>query len=74
MKVRIPLEVEHPEDTYSEVEYIITMRWDKAPDTGWGWWLESIEPTPPNEYVEERLMEIAVQRLREEEAAMRETW
>ncbi len=72
MKVRITLEVEHPQDVYTDVEYVVSMRWDKAPDTGWGWWLEGIEPAPPNEYVEERIMELAVRELWDEEVAMRE--
>lgn len=27
---------------------------------GFDWWLDSIKPTPPNEYIEERIVEMAV--------------
>ncbi len=53
------------DETEVETEYVLTMHWDKAPDTGWGWWLTDVVPTPPNDYIQEKLMELAVRQLEE---------
>ncbi len=63
MKVHVLLEQEHPEDNWSTVEYVVSMRLDKAPDTGWCWWMEGVTPQPPTEAIEEKVMEGAVKQL-----------
>jgi len=56
VKIHIPLEVEHPEDTYTEVEYVVD-----ASLEGTARWLEveSIDPAPPSSFVRDQLLAIA---------------
>jgi len=63
VKLIVTLELEHPEDVFWTQSFIVTMRYDKACDTGWSWWLEEVHPTPPTEAIEEAVMEKAVRML-----------
>ncbi len=47
------------DETEVETEYVVHLELEQTgPDSG-AWVLESIEPTPPNEFVEEQVMEVA---------------